>query len=253
MAITTISITDPVSALVTKTNTISTGLGDVVTLYGGYTNTVTAINALNTTIGSTSSNLQDNIDSAYDDLSGQISTLESTVEAINATTISNTQPSSPADGDLWYDTGINYRLYIYSSTSQAWIDASPANIGEIIDSALEDLIQTSIFDKITLEAGSANGLRFRDDPYGGSGDGASITLVQKTGEDISLRIAVTNDAADTIDFVATNNNGLTMNTYPVLHTGNFDNMYHLVAEGTLGDPDAPTTGEFNGKKFLLVY
>ena len=57
MAITTISITDPVSALVTKTNTISTGLGDVVTLYGGYTNTVTAINALNTTIGSTSSNL----------------------------------------------------------------------------------------------------------------------------------------------------------------------------------------------------
>ena len=44
-----------------------------------------------------------------------------------------------------------------------------------------------------------------------------------------------------------------MNTYPVLHTGNFDNMYHLVAEGTLGDPNAPTTGEFNGKKFLLVY
>ena len=75
MAITTISITDPVSALVTKTNTISTGLGDVATLYGGYTNTVTAINALNTTIGSTSSNLQDNIDSAYSYLSGQISTL----------------------------------------------------------------------------------------------------------------------------------------------------------------------------------
>ena len=156
MAITTISITDPVSALVTKTNTISTGLGDVATLYGGYTNTVTAINALNTTIGSTSSNLQDNIDSAYSDLSGQISTLESTVNAINATTISNTQPSSPADGDLWYDAGINYRLYIYSSTVQAWIDASPANIGELIDSALENIIQASIFDKITLEAGSAN-------------------------------------------------------------------------------------------------
>ena len=128
MAITTISITDPVSALVTKTNTISTGLGDVVTLYGGYTNTVTAINALNTTIGSTSSNLQDNIDSAYSDLSGQISTLESTVEAISATTISNTQPSSPADGDLWYDIGINNRLYIYSSTAQDWIDASPTDI-----------------------------------------------------------------------------------------------------------------------------
>jgi len=253
MAITTISITDPVSALVTKTNTISTGLGDVVTLYGGYTNTVTAINALNSTINSTSNDLQDNIDSAYSDLSGQISALGTTVSQISETTISVNAPSSPKNGDLWYDINVNYRLYIYSSTAQAWIDASPANIGQLIDSSLESVLNSSIFDKITLEAGGANGLRFRNDPYGGTGDGASITVVQKTNEDISLRIAVTNDAADTIDFVATSNNGLTMNTYPVLHTENFDNMYHLVAEGTLGDPNSPTTGEFNGKKFLLVY
>lgn len=246
MAITTINITDPVSALVTKTNIISTGLGDVPTLYGGFTNTVAAINALNT-------NLQNGIDSAYSDLSNQISSLGTTVSQISQTTVSATAPSSPKDGDLWYDTNVNYRLYIWSSTAQAWIDASPANIGQLIDSSLESILNSSVFDKITLEGGSANGLRFRDDPYGGTGDGASITLVQKTGEDISLRIAVTNDTADTIDFVAPSINGLTMNAYPVLHTGNFDNMYHLVAEGTLGDPNSPTTGEFNGKKFLLVY
>lgn len=168
-------------------------------------------------------------------------------------TITNSAPSNPTDGQLWYDATTNFRLFVWSSTAQAWIDASPANVGEFLDSAVETILSSSIFDKITLEGGSANGLRFRDNPYGGTGDGASITLVQKTGEDISLRIAVTNDAADTIDFVAPSINGLTMNTYPVLHTGNFDNMYHLVAEGTLADPNAPTTGEFNGKKFLLVY
>jgi hypothetical protein len=46
MAITTINLTDPLGTLVTKTNTISGGLGDVATLFTGDDNTVDAINAI---------------------------------------------------------------------------------------------------------------------------------------------------------------------------------------------------------------
>ena len=44
MAVTTINLSDPVSTLVTKTNTISTNLGDIVTLETTATNLVAAIN-----------------------------------------------------------------------------------------------------------------------------------------------------------------------------------------------------------------
>lgn len=44
MAITTINLTDPVSTLVTKTNTISNNLGDVTQLVTGDSNAVDAIN-----------------------------------------------------------------------------------------------------------------------------------------------------------------------------------------------------------------
>lgn len=44
MAVTTINLSDPVSTLVTKTNTISTDLGDVSTLVTGDANVVAAIN-----------------------------------------------------------------------------------------------------------------------------------------------------------------------------------------------------------------
>jgi hypothetical protein len=46
MAITTINLTDPVSTLVTKTNTISSNIGDVAQLITGDSNTVDAINAV---------------------------------------------------------------------------------------------------------------------------------------------------------------------------------------------------------------
>jgi len=44
MAVTTINLSDPVSTLVTKTNTISTNLGDAATLATTATNLVAAIN-----------------------------------------------------------------------------------------------------------------------------------------------------------------------------------------------------------------
>lgn len=46
MAITTINLTDPVSTLITKTNDISSNLGDVVQLVTGDSNTVDAINTV---------------------------------------------------------------------------------------------------------------------------------------------------------------------------------------------------------------
>lgn len=51
MAITTINLTDPVSTLITKTNTISSNLGDVVTLYTGSSSVVAAINTLEKFVG----------------------------------------------------------------------------------------------------------------------------------------------------------------------------------------------------------
>jgi hypothetical protein len=43
-------------------------------------------------------------------------------------TISDTAPTgSISDGDLWYDSASNYRLFIYSSSAQSWIDAAPAS------------------------------------------------------------------------------------------------------------------------------
>ena len=46
MAVTTINLTDPVSTLVTKTNTISSNVGDVDQLITGDSNVVDAINAI---------------------------------------------------------------------------------------------------------------------------------------------------------------------------------------------------------------
>ena len=51
MAVTTINLSDPVTTLVTKTNTISSNLGDVATLSTTATNLVAAINEINTQVG----------------------------------------------------------------------------------------------------------------------------------------------------------------------------------------------------------
>lgn len=41
-------------------------------------------------------------------------------------TVSNTPPLSPSNGQLWYDSSTNFRLFFWSSASGAWVDASPA-------------------------------------------------------------------------------------------------------------------------------
>jgi len=48
--------------------------------------------------------------------------------------------------------------------------------------------------RVVVPAGSSGGIAFPDNPYGGGGDTASITLVSTGGEDMQLTLAVTNDA-----------------------------------------------------------
>ena len=40
--------------------------------------------------------------------------------------ISDTAPTTPADGDLWYDSLTAFRTYAWSSVAGAWLDTAPA-------------------------------------------------------------------------------------------------------------------------------
>jgi len=48
-------------------------------------------------------------------------------------------------------------------------------------------------------SGTGNGIRWADNPGGGTGDAASITYFAETGENTKLKIAVANDADDDIE------------------------------------------------------
>lgn len=71
-------------------------------------------------------------------------------------------------------------------------------------------------------AGSGSGLRFPNDPYGGSGDAATITYETKGGEATRLTLRVTNDGDDTIEFFTPARDGVRSNGHIVLHAGNYN-------------------------------
>jgi hypothetical protein len=73
---------------------------------------------------------------------------------------------------------------------------------------------------IQVAAGSANGIQFPNNAYGGSGDAASITLEQSSDENTRMRFKISNEADDYFEFSAPDNNGLKMNGYTVWHSGN---------------------------------
>jgi hypothetical protein len=76
-------------------------------------------------------------------------------------------------------------------------------------------------------AGISSGLRFPNDPYGGSGDLATITYESVGGERTRLRFRVTNDASasvrDEAEFLVPDINGLLVNDNIVLNAGNYNN------------------------------
>jgi hypothetical protein len=81
--------------------------------------------------------------------------------------------------------------------------------------------------RIIVPAGATGGLAFPDNPYGGSGDAASITLVSTGGENIQLTIAVANDINDTINFVAPRDTGVKINGSSIWTTATLNSLSQL--------------------------
>ena len=65
--------------------------------------------------------------------------------------LSETPPSNPDDGDLWFDTSPDeLTLFVYSEDSSAWIPAAPPvsldGINATIDAAL--LVQSELLERV---------------------------------------------------------------------------------------------------------
>ena len=89
------------------------------------------------------------------------------------------------------------------STFASNIDANGnLDVDGTTDLDILNVAETATFSgKIQPSAGSGtgNGIRWAENPGGGTGDAASITYFAETGEDTKLKIAVANDAADDIE------------------------------------------------------
>jgi hypothetical protein len=83
---------------------------------------------------------------------------------------------------------------------------------------------------------STAGIKFPNDPYGGSGDTASITYESVSGERTRLRFRVTNDGGnntvdDKAEFLVPDNDSLLVNGYVTLNAANYNN-YAPTLSGT---------------------
>jgi hypothetical protein len=83
---------------------------------------------------------------------------------------------------------------------------------------------------------STAGIRFPNDPYGGSGDAASITYESVSGEKTRLRFRVTNDAGispvdDKAEFLVPDNDSLLVNGYVTLNAANYNNYSPTLSGG----------------------
>jgi hypothetical protein len=81
--------------------------------------------------------------------------------------------------------------------------------------------------RVVVPAGATGGLAFPNDPYGGSGDAASITLVSTGGENIQLTFAVGNDSGDTINFIAPSAGGVKINGSSIWSTATLNSLGQL--------------------------
>ena len=94
--------------------------------------------------------------------------------------------------------------------------------------------------QLVVPAGATGGIAFPTNAFGGSGDTASITLVNPSGGEITeLTIAVSNDATDIVNISATDgagtmfNNNLQVNHNVVLNAANFNTWAATKAQGLL--------------------
>lgn len=80
---------------------------------------------------------------------------------------------------------------------------------------------------ITLKEGAANGLKFPNDVFGGSGDTAGMRLIARSGEAMSLEVYLTNDADDWFNISVPSGDGAKVNGNTIWHVGNLTNLNQL--------------------------
>ena len=68
--------------------------------------------------------------------------------------VGNTAPSTPSDGDLWFDTA-NNELYVYIDSSNTWADSATFSQVDYVTKVGYDLSNPSDTNAIVLDAGSA--------------------------------------------------------------------------------------------------
>jgi hypothetical protein len=83
---------------------------------------------------------------------------------------------------------------------------------------------------------STSGIKFPNDPYGGSGDTASITYESVSGEKTRLRFRVANDAGitsvdDKAEFIVPDNDSLLVNGYVTLNAANYNSYSPTLSGG----------------------
>ena len=80
---------------------------------------------------------------------------------------------------------------------------------------------------ITLKEGAANGLKFPNDVFGGSGDTAGMRLITRAGESMSLEVYLTNDADDWFNISVPNDSAAKVNGNTIWHAANLTNLNQL--------------------------
>jgi hypothetical protein len=159
MAVTRINLSDPVSTLVTKTNTISGDLGDIAELYSGDSNTVDAINRLS---------LQPKVDSAQVQTIARASLSGTEVITYNTTTgvigVDSAGIVSVARAGLSGSEAITY------DTSTGVIGMDSSHFDDLIDSAIKNTITVSMTEGNGnyLAFSKATGILYSIDRFRGS-------------------------------------------------------------------------------------
>jgi len=117
----------------------------------------------------------------------------------------------------------NYNINITGNAASA----STASVATSVSGGTASVSAASVSGRLNLSAGINGGIKFPNDPGGGSGDTASITYEVIGADRTRLRFRVSNDATGSIDdkaeFITPDNDGLLVNNQVVLNAANFNN------------------------------
>jgi len=153
------------------------------------------------------------------------------VPTVNATTLigNGTQITSMNASNLSLGTVPIARLagtYNINITGNA-ASASTASVATSVSGGTASVSSASVSGRLDVSAGINGGIKFPNDPGGGSGDTASITYEVIGADRTRLRFRVSNDATGSIDdkaeFITPDINGLLVNNNVVLNAANFNN------------------------------